>query len=145
MVDRFKTVKKGYDPADVENYILNLESIIKNYRDKEAAINNAIISAQAAADEIIRKAKAAEDDIIRNARNQAVELKSKSSSHVQSILNAVKHQKELYRDFIEEYEILIKKYVRNVDEQDFAPVIHKFDNLERFLLSFSAEPDESAE
>jgi len=141
MAERFKIVKKGYDPATVDEYIGGLEIAIKGYNEKDAAIKNAIISAQYAADEIIRKAKIAEDDIIRNARNQSVEIIAKTTSHVQSILALIKTQKEVYDNFTTEYNEVVSKYLHQANEKDFAAVNEKFNALERYLLSFVTNPE----
>ena len=141
MLERFRIVKKGYDPVDVEEHISNLESVIRRYREKDSAINNAIVSAQYAADEILRKARIAEEDIIKNARNQSVEIKSKSAAHVQSILNLVQTQKSLFKDFAYEYNALAQKYLQSVNDNDFASVTDKFDALERYLNTFTSEQE----
>ena len=38
MAPKFKIVKKGYDPTEVNDYIDDLESVVKAYKDKESVI-----------------------------------------------------------------------------------------------------------
>lgn len=144
MAARFGIVRKGYDPASVDEHISNLENIISSYKDKDAAIKNAIVSAQLAADDIIRKAKAAEEDLIKNARNQSGEIKKKSEAHVRSILELVKDQKAKYQTFVADYNALLNMYLHQNNDEDFAEVKDKFETLENYLLSFTAGDEEES-
>ena len=137
MTERFKFVKRGYDPVEVDSYINNLEATINGYKEKDSAIKNAIISAQYAADEIVRKAKMAEEDIIKNARNQSIELTSKSVVHVQAILSSIKSQQEVFAGFTDEYNVLVNKYLYEVNEQDFSDINDRYIALESYLTNFT--------
>ena len=54
MSEKFTIVKRGYDTSEVEQYITQLETVIRGYKEKDNAINSALISAQIAANNILR-------------------------------------------------------------------------------------------
>jgi len=123
VAERFSVVKRGYDMAEVDEYINKLEEVIKSYKDKDAAIKNALISAEMAA-----------DNIILNAKNRSYEMKESSVKQVQSILQSIEKQKEMMKAFQTEYEAQIQKYLHQVVQSDMTAISDKIDVLEAFLL-----------
>jgi len=136
MADKFTIVKKGYDPAEVDKRLNMLEMEIKDYRDKDAAISNAILNAQLAADEILRKANVAADTIMQNARSMSSRLNEKSADQVTSIIGSVKEQRSRLREFKEDYTALLSKYILKIDENDIALAENKAVELEGYLQKF---------
>lgn len=127
MPNRFNVEKKGgYDIDEVDEYIEKLESVVKSYKDKDSAIKNAILSAQVAA-----------DSIIRNAKNRSYEMKENSVKKIQDIVASVAVQKKMLKDFQEEYNRQIAKYVHDVNEKDFAAIAKKIEALEIYLTKYS--------
>lgn len=122
MPNRFAYIKRGYDPDEVDAKIDSLEDIIKGYRDKDAAIKNAILSAQIAA-----------DNIIQNAKNQAAEIRTAAVEQIKDIQLSVVTQKDMLAQFQNEYNILAKKYLKDVNEEDIKVVAGKIDALEKHL------------
>ena len=131
MADKFSIVKKGYDIAEVDEYINMLEGVVKSYKDKDAAIKNALISAQLAA-----------DNIIQNAKNRSVEMKESSVKQLHDILNSLEQQKDMLADFQQEYEAQIQKYLHQIVPADMKAIGSKIDSLETFISKFmQAEQD----
>jgi len=128
MPDRFNIVKKGYDPAAVDQYINHLEAELKSHRDKSGVINQAIVSAQQAA-----------DNIILNAKNQGRAMKEDTSRQLGEIAASVHAQRQLLNDFVREYNATVSKYLNAMDSQDLKMVSGKIDALETFLHSFAEE------
>ena len=132
----FPLVKKGYDPAEVDKHVALLEAELKEYRDKDAAISNAILNAQIAADEIQRKANVAAETIHQNARSMSARLNEKSAEQVSSIINAVKEQRSRLREFKEDYTALLSKYILTLEENDISMAENKSIELEGYLQKF---------
>jgi len=131
VADKFSIVKKGYDIAEVDEYINMLEGVVKSYKDKDAAIKNALISAQLAA-----------DNIIQNAKNRSVEMKESSVKQLHDILNSLEQQKDMLADFQQEYEAQIQKYLHQIVPADMKAIGSKIDSLETFISKFmQAEQD----
>ena len=134
MSDRFNMVKKGYDPEAVDRYIATLEAQIETYREKDKAINNAIISAQQAA-----------DNIILNARNQSRVIRENTVKQMGDISLSVNAQRQMLSEFEREYIAVVSKYLRPTDNEDFVAIGSKIDALESYLADFSDEVSEDLE
>jgi len=121
MADRFMVVKKGYDTSEVDAYIDTLEQIVQSYKEKDNAIKNAIISAQIAA-----------DNIIRNAHLQVSETRSKTLSQVNHITSSISAQRNKVKDFQDEYNRLIRKYLTEFNDDDINSIYEKIGELEQY-------------
>ena len=132
MSGRFNHVKRGgYDPAEVEHYIRELENQLKYYRDRDSTINQAIISAQAAA-----------DNIVQNAKNQGRTIRENVAKQLEDVSLSISTQKTLLSDFVRDYNTVISKYLRVIDDEDFKEINEKIDSMEAFLRDFSQEVQE---
>ncbi|MCL2855019.1 MAG: DivIVA domain-containing protein [Defluviitaleaceae bacterium] len=134
MSGRFAIVKKGYDTEAVDRYISTLEAQVDMYREKDMAINNAIVSAQRAA-----------DDIIYNAKRQSRVIRESVAKQVMDISLATDHQRRLLTDFAQEYSMIASKYLKVADNADFDNLSRKIDALEEYLTNFSEELTEDLE
>ena len=132
MTGRFNYVRKGgYDPAEVEHYIGELERQLKFYRDKDATINQAIISAQAAA-----------DNIVQNAKNQGRTIRENVASQLEDVSISISSQKTMLSNFVRDYDAILSKYLRVIDDEDFKGIVEKIDSIEAYLRDFSQEVHE---
>jgi len=134
MSERFVLVKRGYDTEAVERYVASLESQIDGYREKDRAINNAIVSAQQAA-----------DSIITNAKNQGRIIRENSVKQLTDIALSINTQKQLLEDFVNEYNSVVSKYLKLTDNEDFKAIAAKINALENYLADFSDEITEDLE
>ena len=130
MSNRFNYVKRGYDPAEVDSYIEVMESVIKSYKEKDAAIKNAILNAQIAA-----------DGMILNAKNQVREIKENTIRQITDIKNSVSVQKEMLKSFQDEYTNLLNKYMHTIKDNDLGAVKNKIYALENYLEKFAQYGD----
>ena len=124
MSDRFNMVKKGYDPNEVDDYISKLERIITEYKDKDAAIKNAIINAQVAA-----------DDILERANLEAEKTKLDALRQVSDIRNSISTQKRLVGEFVEDYQAFVKRYINEFSEIHTSVIYGKIKQLEDYFDS----------
>ena len=131
MSGRFNIVKKGYNPVEVDQYIASLEAQLKSYRDKDATINQAIISAQAAA-----------DNIVLNAKNQGRTIRQDIAKQLEDVSLSVSTTRLLLFDFVKEYNAVLSKYLRVIDNEDFKGISEKVDSMEAYLRDFSQEVHE---
>jgi len=134
MSGRFNLVKKGYDTEAVDRYISTLESQLDMYREKEKAINNAIVNAQRAA-----------DDIVFNAKKQSRVIRENASKQMMDISLSANKQRNLLTGFASEYSMVAAKYLKVVDNSDFDELSKKIDDLEEYLTTFSEELSEDLE
>lgn len=134
MSERFELVKRGYDTAAVDRYLQSLEAQITNYRGKDKAITNALISAQEHADTIVANAKA-----------QSRLVREKTATQLQDIFESINTQRAHLASFAAEYGTVVSKYLKVVDNDDFKAINSKIDNLEKYLLDFSSEVSEDLE
>lgn len=126
MPDKFTYVKKGYDVAEVDSYIDQLEEVIRNYKEKDSAIKNALVNAQIAA-----------DNIVKNAKCEADEIKRKAAMDLDFIYKSASKQKDLLKSFQTDYENMRDKYIKPLDEGDLLPVYQKVNDLEEYLLGLA--------
>lgn len=132
---KFNFVKKGYDPAEVDKYIEELEGVVGSYKEKDASIKNAILSAQVAGDAIVGEAKQKAEEIISGAVQK-----------VNDITELVVGQKKIIDDFRSEYDGLARKYIHTVNDQEFNAIYSKIGELEQYYGDISrkaAAPDEN--
>ena len=123
-MNQFTIVKRGYSPEEVENYIGNLERIIQDYREKDSSITNAIINAQVAADNIIKNAEKASD-----------EIRALTISNLDNVYNSIEKQKEVVKDFQEQYYDLVSKYLKDIQTTDFLDIFSSINELENYMAS----------
>ena len=135
-MESFSIVKRGYNPQEVDEYIETLEQVIRSYKDKDNAIKNAIISAQVAA-----------DNILKNTHLEASEYKSRTLDQLRHIYDSVETQRNRMQEFQDDYNNLLRKYLRSFEESDAAAVYERIDELEKYLreLSSSIEEEEGDE
>jgi len=134
MSQRFELVKRGYDPEPVDRYIQSLETQIAQYRAKDKAINSAIISAQEHA-----------DTIIANSKKQGRLIRENTAKQLQDIFESIDTQRGLMADFAAEYDTIVSKYLKAVDNEDFKALSTKIDRLENYLENFVDEISEDLE
>jgi len=131
-MESFSIVKRGYNPQEVDEYIETLEQVIKSYKDKDNAIKNAIISAQVAA-----------DNILKNAHLEVVEYKQRTLSQLRYIYDSIEVQRSRMQSFQEDYNNMIRKYLRSFDESDAAVIYDRIDDLEKYLRELSETPNDN--
>ena len=133
-MESFSIVKRGYNPQEVDEYIETLEQVIKSYKDKDNAIKNAIISAQVAA-----------DNILKNTHLEAAEYKSHTLAQLRHIHDSVENQRNRLQSFQDDYNDLLRKYLRSFEESDVSVVYERIDELERYLRELNDSFEESNE
>ena len=130
-MESFSIVKRGYNPQEVDEYIETLEQVIKSYKDKDNAIKNAIISAQVAA-----------DNILKNTHLEAVEYKTNTLSRLRHIYESVETQRSRMQSFQDDYNDMLRKYLRAFEESEMNQVFDRIDELEKYLSELSASIEE---
>jgi len=138
MHDNFNYVKKGYDPISVDAYVDSMEASLKAYTEKEATINKAIISAQASADILINNAQNTADNIILNAKTQARDMLKNYEGQVSDLMKLLNTQRHFLKNFQQEYNMLVSKYLRDIGDTDIAILYNTIDNMEENLRNFLA-------
>lgn len=118
----FKTVKKGYNPIDVDNYISQLEDQLTEYKNMESAITKAVVEAQITAENIIKKAKQ-EADI----------MKDKSVNDLDNIKYGAIEIKKKLEHFQQDYNTLIQDYLTTIRSQELIELFNNLDTLIDYL------------
>lgn len=118
MDEKFDTVKRGYDPGQVDEYIDKLEEVIRGYKDKETSIINAVLNAQSISDSIIKNAEA---------RARQIEINSRRGQ--EEILATLEDQIKSLRLFQDEYSALVTKYFNPFDSSEIARLLSKMNRL----------------
>ncbi|MCL2698708.1 MAG: DivIVA domain-containing protein [Defluviitaleaceae bacterium] len=128
MTEKFAIVKRGYDTAEVDNYIEQLEVVIRSYKEKDQAINNALISAQITASKILKEAE-----------ESAVVMKAGAVAKLDAITASVAVQKRMIKGFQDDYNHILKKYLHEIDEAEILGLYSKVQDLEEYMDSLAAE------
>ncbi len=118
MFNDFPIVKKGYDPHAVEAHISLLQKKIESYQQKDNVINNAIVSAQIAADNIIHEAHIKSEKILADTESKLKQMK-----------NLLANQENIIKNFENDYNELVKKYLPNFDGNDVLKIFSKINNI----------------
>ena len=128
MSDRFAVVKRGYDISEVDQYITQLETVIRSYKEKDNAINSALISAQMTA-----------TNIINEAHKNAGFLKTGAVAKLDAITASISVQKRLVKEFQDDYNRLAKKYLKEFNDSDVLSVYSKIQELEEYIDGLVSE------
>ena len=111
MDGKFTIVKKGYHTVEVDDYINSLEAIIKSYKDKEAAIQNALINAEISAQAIIGSAK-----------NEALEIIKNVNGQIEAAACSISAQKNIIEAFKEDYIALVMKHLQKMNSEEMTQI-----------------------
>jgi F0F1-type ATP synthase membrane subunit b/b' len=130
MPGRFKTVKKGFDVSQVDEYIQTVENVIRSYEEKSAAIDSAIKSAQQTADSIIKKAE-----------EEADRVKLEAVRTLKDIGGSVLTQKKLAKEFHDTFNATVHKYVMDMAQADVAALDEKIDNFKGYVAQIGRKPE----
>ena len=154
MPEKFTLVRKGYDPAAVDEYVKRtdehieklqdiardyktefeeMEESVNAYKEKETAINNAFVNAQISADNILADAKSAAEDIIGDARAQAQKINDAAERHLAELIRSIAPQRIMLQNFKHEYDALITRHLKNLADNEFALLEDKINSLEAYL------------
>lgn len=136
MAISFTMVKRGYNPAEVDNYIQNLEIQLNEYKEKASAINNAIINAQLAADNIIKEATSKSEKMLSIAEKDAQNMKLNAINQVKSMKTNIAEQIKIVESFNKEYDSLIAKYLTPIKSEEISPLIVKLNSVNNLIDSF---------
>ena len=128
MSERFTVVKRGYDMSEVDEYIAQLETTIRNYKEKDNAINNALISAQITA-----------SNILKEANDNAGVMKAGAIARLDSIIASISVQKQMVKEFQDDYNKLLQKYMREVNETDIRSLYTKVEDLEDYINKLASD------
>ncbi len=135
MSPNFSLVKKGYDPQEVDDYIMDLKSQLDSYRSKDNAIKNALINAEIAADNIIKNAKLNATQIKYDAEDEAVRKMQEAYEALDEINNSIVDQKQMLSEFQKDYNTILNKYLKNIDSPEYLATFNKICALEDFIHS----------
>ena len=125
----FTFCRRGYDPAEVDPYIQELQAVINNqaaklsaFQEKEAAINRSVIDAQLLAEDIHSKAL-----------TEATELRQKTLDELGDIKNQVLalHQKLLA--FQSEYTRILQQYLVSLRCEEMTSLFKDIDSFMKKL------------
>lgn len=122
MSKSFSTVRKGYNPEEVDRHIAELENIITYYKDRESAITKAAVNAEVSAEKIIAEAHVKAEDIEREARSRLNEIKEKALE-----------TKEKLEVFQKKYNILIQDYLVTLRSEELVDLFDQLDHISDFL------------
>ncbi|MCL1924598.1 MAG: hypothetical protein FWF50_03335 [Defluviitaleaceae bacterium] len=125
---KFNIVKKGYDIAEVDKHIKELEKKIEEFKEKEDAITNAMVNSQVAA-----------NNIIKNAEMAAVEMHEDMVSIVNNIFSSIDSQKNIVKSFQEDYQALINRYLKTPEGKDFQNIYNSLNELESYLIELKRD------
>lgn len=142
--------KGGYEIEEVDSYIKNLEQQLLEYKNKSAAINKAIISAQVASDNMIKTTQEETSAVIQRAKEDAAAIKKQAEKEAQKIIEQAKDkvgvlkqnsksqfteikasissQRELMNDISKDYDALINKLFNSGMLEEFNKLKEKYSN-----------------
>ena len=121
-MEQFTYVKRGYDPEEVDKYITTLEQVVKSYKDKDNAIKNALISAQAAADNVLRGAQA-----------QAESYKVQISEQLVDMRATLDRQRASLQKFQEGYTNVVKMCIQELQQFNMGEMFARLDEMDEAI------------
>ena len=127
MKKQFATTKKGFNKNEVEVYINELENMLKEYEQKEAAISFALVCASESANKI-------ENDAILKSKEIEKDAFEKLDIIKQKTLNS----KSKLEAFQKKYNAFIQDYLVAIQNHD---IVSLFDDLDNLLDSIEKSKD----
>ena len=131
----FTTVRRGFDPAQVEQYIRELEATLSkkeqqltDYQNKENAITKAVVEAQLTADSVIRAAN-----------DEAEKLKMEAAAELEDVKQKATALRQNLIAFQQEYNRILQQYLVAVRCTDMVEI---FDRLDALLAKLGTDKEE---
>jgi len=121
-MQRFNTMRNGYNIEEVNSYIATLENALAEYKEKDSAITNTMINAQIAA-----------DNIVKNAHLEAKDIRQETIAHLDSVSESLDKQRRMVTRFEKDYKELTERYLSNVEATHFKEALDKVDELDACL------------
>ena len=121
-MEQFTYVKRGYDPEEVDKYITTLEQVVKSYKDKDNAIKNALISAQAAA-----------DNVLRGAQSQAEAYKVQISEQLVDMRATLDKQRASLQKFEEGYSNVVRMCIQELQQFNMGEMFARLDEMDEAI------------
>lgn len=140
MLPNFTLAKKGYDPQEVDEYIIDLQNQLKSYKDKDNAIKNALINAEIAADNIIKNAKLKASQIKYKAEEDGIAIRQDAYKSLDHINASIVEQKKMLSAFQKDYNEILNKYLKNIDSPEYLATFNKICALEDYIESLKKSP-----
>ncbi len=130
----FTIVRRGFEPREVDTYIVSLESQIEKrdkkieeYRSREDAISRAVVEAQMMADSIIEKAK-----------EEASRLKEEATARLESLRAEALQLRNSLTEFQESYNRILRRYLYSSHCDDLRKL---YDRLDELLSEIGIDPN----
>ena len=131
----FSMERRGYNTAEVDQYVQELqtqldkkEAKIKEYQQKEEAINQSVVEAKVLANKIVEEAKAEAQTIRQTAVESLGDIKTKTK--------AMHNKLQLFQ---KEYNHILQQYLVAVRCSD---MVQLFDDLDRFMDQLGMKTEE---
>lgn len=114
----FNTVKKGYDPKEVQEYIQLLDKELKTYKDKEQFISSALVEAQVSA-----------KNVVEDAKRQAQKIEDDAVGKLQDIKNKIEKSKKKIYQFQEDYANFTQRFESSFNEGELNKLLTSLDSI----------------
>ena len=131
----FTTVRRGLDPAEVEQYIRELEATLSkkdqqlaDYQKKENAITKAVVDAQLTAATVIKTANDEAEKVKQDAAAELEDVKQKATALRQKLIA-----------FQQDYNRILQQYLVAVRCTDMVEI---FDHLDALLAKLGTDKEE---
>ncbi|GKX30160.1 hypothetical protein SH1V18_26400 [Vallitalea longa] len=127
----FNTVKKGYDPKEVQEYIQLLDKELKTYKDKEQFISSALVEAQVSA-----------KNVVEDAKKQAQKIEADAVNKLQDIKEKIEKSKKKIYQFQEDYANFTKRFESSFNETELNKLLTSLDSIYTSLETNQSKEDE---
>ena len=131
----FTTVRRGLDPAEVEQYIRELEATLSkkdqqlaDYQKKENAITKAVVDAQLTA-----------ATVIKTANDEAEKLKQDAAAELEDVKQKATALRQKLIAFQQDYNRILQQYLVAVRCTDMVEI---FDHLDALLAKLGTDKEE---
>ncbi len=118
MNQSFTVVKKGYDQKEVTKYILQLESELNRYKEKEEHISKALVEAQSSSTRIIQDAEL-----------QAKNIEINALAQLEHLRNQIQSTKEKLENFQIRYNQFIQRFTLSFNDDDLNSLFSALDTI----------------
>lgn len=122
MSNTFSIIKKGYSPQEVDDYLIQLEETIDNYKLEEQYISQALVESHITAKKIIEEAEI-----------KAFEIEKDALIQLEHLKHELENTKKKLESFKNDYDIFLERFKDSFTSNELQNVVDTINRLDEIV------------
>ncbi|QUH30391.1 hypothetical protein [Vallitalea guaymasensis] len=122
MSNSFSIIKKGYSPQEVDDFIMELEDAIDDYKLKEQYISQALVESHITSKQIIEEAEI-----------RAFEIEKDALIQLEHLKHELDNTKKKLETFKNDYDIFIEHFKNSFTDTELQTILDTIDEIDNII------------